>query len=443
MSHYIPKNDTNEKEILDSLEISDFEELVSIIPKKLRVKNSILGLNPGISEHELIEYIDSLTLKDKLSSKSLCFSGGGVYDHFIPKVIDFISSRSEFNTSYTPYQPEVSQGTLQYIYEFQSMICELSGLDISNASLYDGASAMAEACSLSLSHTRNKKILISSTVNPVYVDVVKTYLKYRGAEIEILPSMEGVTDIEKVSKINMDDVACVVIQSPNYYGYIEDWKKYSNLLKDYKGLLVASSDPISLSILESPGESNADIYVGEGQCLGNYLSYGGPYLGLFAIKENLKRKLPGRVVGMTTDVNDKDGFVLTLQTREQHIRRSKATSNICTNQGLLALRAVIYMSLLGKEGLPSLAKLCFNKAQYAAKLISQIDGFDLFHKRTDFVKEFTVKTKFSASKLHAKSEEKGILFDCVDENLIKFSFTEKRSKKDIDDLVEFLTSYNE
>lgn len=443
MSHYIPKNDSNEKEILDSLEISDFEELVSIIPKNLRVKNSILGLNPGISEHELIEYIDSLTLKDKQSSKSLCFSGGGVYDHFIPKVIDFISSRSEFNTSYTPYQPEVSQGTLQYIYEFQSMICELSGLDISNASLYDGASAMAEACSLSLSHTRNKKILISSTVNPVYVDVVKTYLKYRGAEIEILPSMEGITDIEKVSKINMDDVACVVIQSPNYYGYIEDWKKYSNLLKDYKGLLVASSDPISLSILESPGESNADIYVGEGQSLGNYLSYGGPYLGLFSIKENLKRKLPGRVVGMTTDVNDKDGFVLTLQTREQHIRRSKATSNICTNQGLLALRAVIYMSLLGKEGLPSLAKLCFNKAQYAAKLISQIDGFDLFHKRTDFVKEFTVKTKFSAFKLHAKSEEKGILFDYVDENLIKFSFTEKRSKKDIDDLVEFLTSYNE
>lgn len=443
MSHYIPKNDTNEKEILDSLEISDFEELVSIIPKNLRVKNSILGLNPGISEHELIEYIDTLTLKDKQTSKSLCFSGGGVYDHFIPKVIDFISSRSEFNTSYTPYQPEVSQGTLQYIYEFQSMICELSGLDISNASLYDGASAMAEACSLSLSHTRNKKILISSTVNPVYVDVVKTYLKYRGAEIEILPSMEGVTDIEKVSKINMDDVACVVIQSPNYYGYIEDWKKYSNLLKDYKGLLVASSDPISLSILESPGESNADIYVGEGQSLGNYLSYGGPYLGLFSIKENLKRKLPGRVVGMTTDVNDKDGFVLTLQTREQHIRRSKATSNICTNQGLLALRAVIYMSLLGKEGLPSLAKLCFNKAQYAAKLISQIDGFDLFHKRTDFVKEFTVKTKFSAFKLHAKSEQKGILFDYVDENLIKFSFTEKRSKKDIDDLVEFLTSYNE
>ncbi|MFL2988336.1 aminomethyl-transferring glycine dehydrogenase subunit GcvPA [bacterium] len=443
MSHYIPKNDTNEKEILDSLEISDFEELVSIIPKNLRVKNTILGLNPGISEHELIEYIDTLTLKDKQTSKSLCFSGGGVYDHFIPKVIDFISSRSEFNTSYTPYQPEVSQGTLQYIYEFQSMICELSGLDISNASLYDGASAMAEACSLSLSHTRNKKILISSTVNPVYVDVVKTYLKYRGAEIEILPSMEGVTDIEKVSKINMDDVACVVIQSPNYYGYIEDWKKYSNLLKDYKGLLVASSDPISLSILESPGESNADIYVGEGQSLGNYLSYGGPYLGLFSIKENLKRKLPGRVVGMTTDVNDKDGFVLTLQTREQHIRRSKATSNICTNQGLLALRAVIYMSLLGKEGLPSLAKLCFNKAQYAAKLISQIDGFDLFHKRTDFVKEFTVKTKFSAFKLHAKSEQKGILFDYVDENLIKFSFTEKRSKKDIDDLVEFLTSYNE
>lgn len=443
MSHYIPKNDINEEEILKELEISDFEELISIIPNNLRVKNGILGLNAGISEHELIEYIDSLTLKDQSTSSSLCFSGGGVYDHFIPKVIDFISSRSEFNTSYTPYQPEVSQGTLQYIYEFQSMICELSGLDISNASLYDGASALAEACSLSLSHTRNNRILISSTVNPVYVDVVKTYLKYRGAQIEILPSINGVTDLEKVSKMKMDDVACVVIQSPNFYGYIENWKKYSNLLKEYKGLLVAVSDPISLSILESPGDSNADIYVGEGQSLGNYLSYGGPYLGLFAIKENLKRKLPGRVVGMTTDVDGRDGFVLTLQTREQHIRRSKATSNICTNQGLLALRAVIYMSLLGKEGLPSLAKLCFNKAQYAASLISEIDGFDLFYDRKDFVKEFTIKTSFSAKQLHLEAEKKGFLFDFVDKNLIKFSFTEKRSKNDIDSLIEFLKSYND
>ena len=443
MTHYIPKNKKHEREILDKLEISSFEELISIIPDKLRVKDGFLGLDKGISEHELNVYIESLSNDKDVLNNSLCFSGGGVYDHFVPKVIDFISSRSEFNTAYTPYQPEVSQGTLQYVYEFQSMICELSGLDISNASLYDGASALAEACSLSLSHTRNNKILISGMVNPSYIEVVKTYLKYREADIEILPVIDGVTDIDKVSNINMEDVACIVIQSPNFYGYIENWKKYSALLKHHKGLLVSVSDPISLSILESPGDSNADIYVGEGQSLGNHLSYGGPNLGLFSIKENLKRKLPGRVVGMTTDMNDKKGFVLTLQTREQHIRRSKATSNICTNQGLLALRAVVYMSLLGKEGMPKLAKLCFDKSQYAADQISGLDGFELFSNRRDFIKEFTVETKYSAQKLCQISEENGFLFDCVDKNLIKFSFTEKRSKEDIDKLVKFLKTYNE
>jgi len=443
MSHYIPKNEKHEREILDALEIVSFEELVSIIPNQLRVKNGLLGLEKGISEHELNVYIDSLHQGEDFAKKSLCFSGGGVYDHFVPKVIDFLSSRSEFNTAYTPYQPEVSQGTLQYIYEFQSMICELSGLDISNASLYDGASALAEACSLSLAHTGNKKILISKMVNPVYIDVVKTYLKYREVEIKMLPEINGITDIQKVSNMEMNDVACIVIQSPNFYGYIENWNKYSKLLEKHKGLLVSVSDPISLSILQSPGKSNADIYVGEGQCLGNHLSYGGPNLGLFAIKENLKRKLPGRVVGMTNDMNNKKGFVLTLQTREQHIRRSRATSNICTNQGLLALRAVIYMSLLGKEGMPNLAKLCFNKAQYAAEKISKIDGFELFSDRRDFIKEFTVKTKYSSKKIYQKLEEEGFLFDCIDDNLIKFSFTEKRSKKDIDKLVESLRLYHE
>ena len=442
MTHYIPKNKKNEKEILDVLGISNFEDLISIIPDHLRVKNGILGLEKGISEYELNLYIDSLSNKSS-NNHSLCFSGGGVYDHFVPKVIDFISSRSEFNTAYTPYQPEVSQGTLQYIYEFQSMICELSGLDISNASLYDGASALAEACSLAISHTRFKNIFISGMVNPVYIDVVKTYLKYRDVNIEILPTKDGITDFNEVKNIQTDEAACIVIQSPNFYGYTEEWEIYSNLLNDKKGLLISVSDPISLSILKSPGNSNADIYVGEGQCLGNHLSYGGPNLVLFAIKENLKRKLPGRVVGMTSDINDNPGFVLTLQTREQHIRRSKATSNICTNQGLLALRAVIYMSLMGKEGLPDLATICFEKSQYAASQISKINGFKLFKNRTDFIKEFTVQTKYSSKKIQKKAEEHGLLFDCLGQNLIKFCFTEKRTKENIDKLIEFLKSYNE
>ena len=245
----------------------------------------------------------------------------------------------------------------------------------------------------------------------------------------------------KIEDINLSDIACIAIQSPNFYGYLEGWKKYSKLLEEYKGLLIAISDPISLSILESPGKTGADIYVGEGQVLGNYLSYGGPNLGLFAIKDNLKRKLPGRVVGMTTDSNNKNGFVLTLQTREQHIRRSKATSNICTNQGLLALRAVIYMSLLGKEGLPNLAKLCFQKAQYAANKISKIKGFNLFSERRDFIKEFSVQTECSASKLKKEAEKVNILIDCIDEHMIKLSFTEKRTKIEIDKLIDFLKMY--
>ena len=440
MTHYIPSNKKDEKEILDILEISSFEDLIKIIPKKLRVENGILGLNSGISELELTNFINSINNND---NNKVCFSGGGVYDHYVPKIIDFIASRSEFNTAYTPYQPEVSQGTLQYIYEFQSMICELSGLDIANASLYDGASALAEACSLAISHTGNKKILISKTINPSYVEVTKTYLKYRDVEFIYLPEKEGITDLNCIKDINLDEIACIAVQSPNFFGYIEDWNIFSQILKDSKALLIAISDPTALSILESPGKCNADIYVGEGQPLGNYLSYGGPNLGLFAIKENLKRKLPGRVVGKTNDMNGKSGFVLTLQTREQHIRRSKATSNICTNQGLVALRSVIYMSLLGKEGLPKLTTLCFEKAQYAADKIKEIDGFSLYFNKREFIKEFTVKTKFSAEKIKQSAEENNILFDIVDKNLIKFSFTEKRSKSDIDTLVNFLESYHE
>ena len=439
MTHYIPSNNRDEKEIFKTLKISSFEDIVKIIPKELRIKNGILGLEQGFSELELTQFIESINS----GNQKICFSGGGVYDHYVPKVIDFIASRSEFNTAYTPYQPEVSQGTLQYIYEFQSMICELSGLDIANASLYDGASALAEACSLSISHTGNKKILISETINPIYLEVTKTYLKYRDVEFIYLPSREGVTDFKGIKDIDLDEVACIAVQSPNFFGYIEDWGIFSNILKDSKALLIAVSDPSSLSILESPGKCNADIYVGEGQPLGNYLSYGGPNLGLFAIKEKLKRKLPGRVVGKTNDVNGKSGFVLTLQTREQHIRRSKATSNICTNQGLIALRSVIYMSLLGKEGLPKLATICFQKAQYAADKINSIDGFELYFNRRDFIKEFTVKTKFSSKRIQNSAEKNNILFDVVDKNLIKFSFTEKRTKDDIDALVNFLNSYHE
>ena len=440
MTHYIPTNKKDEDEILRVLGVNSFEDLIKVIPKNLRVKDGILGLQDGISELDLTQFIESINSN---ISQNICFSGGGVYDHYVPKVIDFIASRSEFNTAYTPYQPEVSQGTLQYVYEFQSMICELSGLDISNASLYDGASALAEACSLAIAHTGNKKILISDTVNPNYIEVTKTYLKYRDVEFIQLPEKDGITDFTKIKNFDFNDIACVAIQSPNFYGYIENWDIYSKLLNESKALLIAVSDPTCLSILKSPGECNADIYVGEGQTLGNYLSYGGPYLGLFAIKDKLKRKLPGRVVGRTNDSNGKSGFVLTMQTREQHIRRSKATSNICTNQGLIALRAVIYMSLMGKNGLPKLMHLCFNKAQYAADEIKKIDGYKLYSDNRNFIKEFTVEQKFDAQKVRLAAEKENILFDSIGDKLLKFSFTEKRTKNDIDKLVLFLKNYND
>ena len=439
MTHYIPSNKEDENEILRKIGVKSFEDLVKIIPKELRVKNNILGLDEGVSEIELSQFIDDMGSE---SSSNICFSGGGVYDHYVPKIIDFIASRSEFNTAYTPYQPEVSQGTLQYVYEFQSMICELSGLDISNASLYDGASSLAEACSLAVAHTRKRKIIISDTINPNYLEVTKTYMKYRDVEFIIIPSSNGISDIEMIKNIDFDDVACIAIQSPNYYGYLENWEFFSKLIHNYKTLLIGISDPTCLSVLKSPGACNVDIYVGEGQPLGNYLSYGGPYLGLFAIKDSLKRKLPGRVVGRTIDSNGKSGFVLTMQTREQHIRRSKATSNICTNQGLIALRSVVYMSLVGKEGLPKLMQLCFNKAQYAADAIDKINGFELYYQRRNFIKEFTVKTSYDAKKIKKDAEKNKLLFDCLGDNLLKFSFTEKRTKSDIDKLISFLESYN-
>ncbi len=439
MTHYIPSNSKDENEILRKIGVKSFEDLVKIIPKELRVKDNLLGLDDGVSEIELSQFIDDMNSD---SSSNICFSGGGVYDHYVPKIIDFIASRSEFNTAYTPYQPEVSQGTLQYVYEFQSMICELSGLDISNASLYDGASSLAEACSLAVAHTRKRKIIISDTINPNYLEVTKTYMKYRDVEFITIPSSNGISDIEMIKNIDFDDVACIAIQSPNYYGYLENWEFFSKLISSHKALLIGISDPTCLSVIKSPGACNVDIYVGEGQPLGNYLSYGGPYLGLFAIKDSLKRKLPGRVVGRTVDSNGKSGFVLTMQTREQHIRRSKATSNICTNQGLIALRSAVYMSLVGKEGLPQLMKLCFNKAQYAADAIEKIDGFELYFGRRNFIKEFTVKTSFDAKNIKNEAENHNLLFDCLGENLLKFSFTEKRTKNDIDKLISFLESYN-
>tara|TARA_B100002052_G_scaffold104286_2_gene96117 strand:- start:1287 stop:2600 length:1314 start_codon:yes stop_codon:yes gene_type:complete len=433
---YIPITDNQEREMLEFLGFKNYDELLKIIPESLRIRES-LGLKEGMSEFEIENDIKSILNMNNPASEGLCFLGGGVYDHYVPKIIDFLSSRSEFYTAYTPYQSEVSQGTLQYLFEFQSMICELSGMDVANASLYDGASALAEACSLAINTTRKQKLAISSCVNPRYLEVVKTYLQNRGVEIDLISSTNGITNNANLQSYS-ENYAAIVIQSPNFYGLLENIEQF----KLDNVLLISVNDPISLSAMEPPRNLGADIYVGEGQVLGNYMSYGGPYLGLFATTNKYMRKLPGRVVGKTLDKEGKEGFTLTLQTREQHIRRESATSNICTNQGLLALRATIYMAIVGSK-MPELAHICYNKSHYAADLIDSLNGFSIPYGR-QFIKEFLVDTPVSAEDIVTDAVEENIFISSVDKDgkvYLQISITEKRTKAEIEKLVKFLKKY--
>jgi len=439
--HFIPTTPEEEILLFKKMNISKFSELINIIPESILINNDI-GIDNPLSELEVYRELNELSHYN--DNKSICFLGNGIYDHFIPAAVDFLSSRSEFYTAYTPYQPEVSQGTLQYLYEFQSMICELSGMDIANASLYDAASAIAEACSIALAATNNNIIMYSSLINNNYIEVLKTYFIGREVEFKEMDDDNGTTDLSKINDIK-NNLAAVIIQSPNRYGLIENWSKAKNELLKSRSLLIAVSDPMSLSILKSPGQSGADIFVGEGQSVGNNMQYGGPLIGLMAIKEEFKRRMPGRIVGKTIDINNKVGYVLTLQTREQHIRRGHATSNICTNQGLLALRTAIYLSLMGKKGLPYVANLCYQKAQYAALNISKLNNFNLKYSKY-FIKEFIIETKLSASNVIRHCNRKGILIGRVindnHDSLLQISITEKRSKNEIDLLISTLKKLN-
>ena len=437
----LTKNEIDD--ILKKLSLKKVDDLFKIIPEKFKFDINDLNVGDALSEQELSNLFLDISNKNKNATNSLFFMGGGAYDHYIPKVVDTISSRSEFYTAYTPYQPEVSQGTLQYLYEFQSMLCSLTGMDVSNASLYDGASAVAEACSMAISSTRKNKILVSKLVHPSYIEVIKTYLNPRNIEMVLIDDENSETCLESCSDLLDDNTACIVVQSPNYYGIVEDW----NLFSEIKGsaLLIGVSDPTALPLLKSPGDCGVDIYAGEGQTLGNYLEFGGPYLGLLSCKNQFIRKIPGRIIGKTEDINGKEAYAMVLQTREQHIRRDRATSNICTNQGLLALRATIYMALMGKTGMYDIAKLSFDNAHYAAKKINDISGYSILNDNTKFVKEFVIETKVSSSKIQKDACDSGILIDRpindFDDNKLLLAFTEKRSKSEIDKLVKFLKSY--
>ena len=441
--HLIPNTEKDRAEMLSAIGVESFEELLSNVPPEL-LNTSFDSLDDGLSEYEVSKILSELASGNLHSGEAVSFLGGGSYDHFVPSIIGEIISRSEFLTAYTPYQPEVAQGTLQAIFEYQSMICALTGMDVANASMYDGASALAEAALLATSYTTRNKLLIASTVNPSHRDVVKTYIQGDSLELVTIPHNDGTVDPDEIKSLIDADTAAVLIQSPNFFGCIEEAEKITNIAHENGSLFIVSADPISLGILKRPGEYGADIVVGEGQGLGSPTQFGGPYLGIFAAKMELVRRMPGRIAGQTWDVDGKRGFVLTLQTREQHIRREKATSNICTNQGIVMLIATIYMALMGKQGISSVAELSTRRSHYLADEINKLPGYEVMF-NAPFFKEFVVKTPIAPAKiidtLLTKKFFAGIDLSAYDydiENGMLVCVTEKRSKEEMDRLVELL-----
>jgi glycine dehydrogenase subunit 1 len=441
---YIPITQADKEAMLRDIGVASTEELFAAnIPADVRL-NRPLNLPPALTEMEILAHVQALTKENVNVADYTCFLGGGVYDHYIPSAVETFLRRGEFLTAYTPYQPEISQGVLQVIYEYQSMICELTGMDLSNASMYDGGSAMAEAAVMMVSQTGRKKVVVAASVHPNYRRVVGTYMHGIGVEVIEAPLDHCELDLNKLEALVTDEVAGVIVQMPNFLGHVEQVRAIEQLVHAKGGLFVVSVDPISLGLLEAPGNYGADIVVAEGQSLGNYLSFGGPYLGIMATREKFSRRIPGRIVGATLDTRGQRSFVLTLQAREQHIRREKATSNICSNQALNAMVATVYMTLVGKEGLREVATLSMQKAHYAAAQIAKLPGYSMACKSA-FFKEFTVSCPIPADQINKQLLEKKILGgfpSTVDyphlTNAMTFAVTEKRTKAEIDALVAAL-----
>ncbi|GMO66733.1 MAG: aminomethyl-transferring glycine dehydrogenase subunit GcvPA [Endomicrobiia bacterium] len=454
--NYTSQNQKDRKEMIETIGINDVNELFDVIPKSLRTKE--LNIVGGKTEQELLNYFSDIALKNKVLTS---FRGAGIYDHFIPSLVSEVIGRSEFWTAYTPYQAEASQGTLQTIFEYQSLICALTGLDTSNASLYDGATAVAEAALLALRVNRKSKILISSALHPEYIQVVRTYLENSGAELVFLDvsSSDGVVKKESLG-VNLDEnTAAVIIQSPNYFGVIEDMQALSFITKKKNSLFVAIVNPLSLGVFKAPGEYNADIAVGEGQVLGSSMNMGGATFGFMVVKKALEWKMPGRIIGQTVDKRGNRGFVLTLQSREQHIRREKATSNICTNASLNALAGCVFLSGWGNCGFKKLAEINISKARYAYDKIKSLKGFkSKFGGDEVFFNEFVIETQKDVNKINEVLLKNDILgpldlsnynrtlvslgLSEMQENFKKcllFCVTEQRNKCEIDKLVEILS----
>lgn len=437
MGSYVPNTLQEQQEMLQSIGKSQIGDLFSSIPEKVRL-NRELNLPSGLSEMEVSNRMRQIAEKNRVF-KSI-FRGAGAYRHYIPSIVKQITSKEEFVTSYTPYQAEISQGVLQSIFEFQTMICELTGMDVANASVYDGATAAAEAI-IMCAEKKRKKAIVSETVHPHTIEVIKTYCSGLDIDVVIAPESQGKTDRNKLDQLLDDTTACVIIQQPNFYGQIEDCEEIGTLINENGAKYIISCNPISLGILKTPSEYGADIAVGEGQPLGIPLSFGGPYLGFMASKEKMMRKLPGRIVGETKDANGNRAFVLTLQAREQHIRREKASSNICSNQALCAMTAAVYLDAMGRNGLMQAATLSMSKAHYLAEQLCKMDGFQMVYKG-EYFNEFVTTCPGNVDEILGELEKRGILggypLTGEHEGHILWCATEVNTKEEIDTLVAIL-----
>ena len=436
-SPFTPNTEEHRKKMLDAIGMDSVEGLFSDIPEEVR--NPDLNLPKAMSELDLRAYASELSARNVSAGEYTSFLGAGSYWHHIPAVVSSIASRGEFMTAYTPYQPEVSQGTLQVAYEFQSMICQLTGMDVANAGMYDGSTSLAEAALMACRVTRKNKVAILDSTSPLYTEVLDTYVEAPGIALELV----------KAHNISLEeDTACLIVQQPNFFGYLEDMQTLSNIAHDAGALLVVSVDPVSLGMFNPPSEYGADIVVAEGQGIGVPMSYGGPYVGIFACRQEFVRQMPGRIVGKTLDTHGKEAYVLTLQAREQHIRREHATSNICTSVALISLMTTVYLACMGKQGMRKVAELCYHKAHYAASLIENIPGFSILESGNGvFFREFTVRCPIAPEEINQLLLEKGIIggLDVSNylENALLLCVTEMNSREDIENLAKTLREIGE
>jgi len=441
---YVPHSDADVREMLKTIGAGSLDELFAAIPAALRTARA-LAIPEALPEWDTVCAVSALAAADP---PLLCFAGGGMYDHWVPAIVDHVLRRSEFYTAYTPYQPEVSQGTLQVIYEFQTLMCELSGMDVANASMYDGASACAEAAILAGSVKKDRPgVVMAHTVHPHFRRVTQTYIGATGRKVAVAPRRaDGTLDLAAAGKL-LGDASCLVVQQPNYLGVIEDLPACAAAARQAGALLVVAFNPVAAALLESPGACGADVAVAEGQPLGIPMSFGGPALGVFAAKQDYIRHMPGRIVGRATDHDGRRGFVLTLQTREQHIRREKATSNICTNQGLLALAATVYLATVGLEGLRGVAEASCVNAHVVYDAVTKLKGYAPLCPGGKFFHEFAVKTPKPAAEIVHRAAEHGVLPGVAldrfaspmeDDHALLIAATEKRTAADVDRLVDVL-----